>query len=220
MDMRFACIAGAVAALTMGVAAAAADDRMPPPWDRSDPFAVTLEWDFFSDANPLAPDGALTNLSNVNVDFPAAATISGDTATWESFTNNDGTEDGGWNFGDGGGAITFEVPNVRDLLPMKWLQIQITYEGQTPPMIGQVSAFDNVFGENVGIFRESVIDEPGYRKEHWVFEPNPDWEILVLEVPEFTFIDQIVIDSISIPSPGSVTLVGLAGLVALRRKRG
>jgi hypothetical protein len=49
---------------------------------------------------------------------------------------------------------------------------------------------------------------------------NPAWELIQLEFPESTNIEEIVIDTICIPEPVSVALLGL-GLVPLllRRKK-
>jgi hypothetical protein len=56
----------------------------------------------------------------------------------------------------------------------------------------------------------------------WIFQPNPDWEQLVVTVPQDTLIDQVDFDSISVPEPTTL-LGGLLGaaflLTACRRTR-
>ena len=49
-------------ALGLSPALASADDFAPPPWSRSDPFALTAEWEFSTPANPTLADGGLTNV--------------------------------------------------------------------------------------------------------------------------------------------------------------
>ena len=50
-------------------------------------------------------------------------------------------------------------------------------------------------------------------------EPNPTSETVTITVPECAVIDQIVVDTICIPEPGTLGLLVLGGLAVLRRRR-
>ncbi|MGD8452115.1 MAG: PEP-CTERM sorting domain-containing protein [Phycisphaerae bacterium] len=47
--------------------------------------------------------------------------------------------------------------------------------------------------------------------------PSPAVEFIVIDIPWNTVIDQIVVDTISIPEPSSLALIGLASVALLRR---
>ena len=216
----------AMAAVLLGAGVAGADDFSPPPWDRNDPYAMTAEWDFTSDINPISPDGqsGITNLANGGGHI-TQATISGyegATVVWQP-----GDGDGEWYFPDGG-WITIEMDNVIDFMPYKDLWVQITYRNPegflVPPSVaGGITAFDNEVGSNVTATRlyyqgSAGPDTTDYWAEMWRLSPNPDWETINIWVTRTMSVDQIVIDSISVPEPATLLLLGLGGLLLRHRK--
>ncbi|MFN3165928.1 MAG: PEP-CTERM sorting domain-containing protein [Phycisphaeraceae bacterium] len=120
------------------------------------------------------------------------------------------------------------VPNVIDNLPLKLIQVQITYsvpQGQQPgPSRVEIVDADPFAGGFIDITAQQVFTPTGpndptvfYEKWNGVIEPNPDWEVIQVEVPGR--LDQVVIDTISIPEPTSLALVGIGALVVARRRR-
>ncbi len=127
--------------------------------------------------------------------------------------------------GDDGLDMRILLPNFIDNLPQKLMRIQLIFN--TPvsaALIGfQVVAFDtfptvvNFVGGSTGVATAHFID----------FEifPNPDWEEILIFgdavgnvlPPNLT---QIEIDTVSqVPSPGTIALSALGGVVMLRRRR-
>ena len=228
MKLRNVTIAAIVSAIGLTVVpVASADDFTPPPWSRDYTYAITAEWEFATTAailTAIVPDGPLTN-----VDAKASGTIGGgvsfasvsDGGVWEA-----GDGDGKWTFPDAPGTIHFEVDNIVDFRPVKHMWVQVTHD-PTPPSSGLglvplAFTFDNVVG--FGVFQTPVIVEPLsdiHTRFRWDIYPNPDWEEFDLIVPEGIGIDQVVVDTISVPVPAAlpVGMVLLGGLAFLRRVR-
>ena len=207
-------------ALVAGLAAATApawgDDFNPPPW-RGLPYSVEAEWEFLAPpVNPffITPDsfgtvgGPLYNL-NPNILPHADLGIPNDWA----WVPADG--DGGLlATNPGGSSIAFNLPNYIDPLPEKWIRIQITYTGTVS--VAEVLGTDN------GVLVPGVpVSQGGVTGQRWfdyhIF-PNPDWEQIVLFATEGSVIDQVYIDTISIPAPAGVLAIAGMGLCWRRRR--
>jgi len=191
---------------------ASADDFAPPPWLRAHPHAITAEWEFLTPANPLGPDGPgpLTNVGTKGTGtVVSSASISGLAGLGWGI----GDGDGGWFFPDGG-SIRFTLDNVVDTEPVKHLWLQVTH---TP---GLGLAVDPLAGFNFGATGSlpgtvSMIPHgPTSTIFYWDMFPNPAWEEFRLLIFGQGEIDQVVVDSISIPEPSSLVLSGF-GLLAL-----
>ena len=178
---------------------------------------MTAEWEFLDPGSPLLPpDGPLTDLSNGSGSIPTvAAYIAG--GIWDPL---DG--DGGWTF-PGGGEIQIEMDNIIDFEPFKDIWIQITFFGPAPPTVAQIIAFDNEVG---GAVTSQLIDhgpgpDPGIHVwEHWRLWPNPDYETIFIQVDPQVSIDQIIVDTQSVPEPATVMLLALGLGFLVRRRRG
>lgn len=216
----------ALAATAMG-SQAMADDLFPPPW-RGGPLSTLAEWEFFGPLNPIPPDGALPVIvgDGMGPGVVPLATMSGAIAWFPSF---DG--DGAW-LGTGppgiDGYIDLLIPNWIDQEPLKIIQVQMTIQpqGGNPPRphVESISASDPLGIDSV--VRMSVVErliDPlnfiFHRTEIWKIRPNPDWEQIRIAVPADSYVDQIVVDTISIPEPASMALVlvAVAGLAVHRR---
>jgi hypothetical protein len=207
-------------ALALATSITVADDFAPPPWSRLHPHAVTAEWEFSAPANPTAPDGPLTNVFfKGSGTVPTSAAITGSPAGlgW-----GPGDGDGGWFFPEGG-DIHFTVDNVIDNEPVKHIWLQVTH---TP---GLGLAVDPLAGINfaaTGSLPSPVMTIPHGPTStifFWDMFPNPPWEEFRLLVFGTGEIDQVVVDTISIPEPSSVVLCGIGlltiGAVVHRRRR-
>lgn len=131
-----------------------------------------------------------------------------------------------------GQSMSLGLSNFIDQEPLKKARIQLAGSWDKQPwwptdenwgISGdpvedwQVSGFAVNFSGNAdsGLFQASTDFEI------W---PNPDWEVFSLsDIPAGVSIDQIVVDTISIPEPSTLTLAGLGtllmGVYVLRRRR-
>jgi hypothetical protein len=207
--------AAALASIAPVASAALLDDVVPPPWQRFAPFTTFQEWDF-NDPGQIAPDGgAIGNFFNEGKPNDTPIVTPGDGVFWD-----DGE------YGGTGGPnsyLEFFVPNWIDQEPLKLIWIQINgawLPGAAPPSVesvfGQKGTLPPFIGEPLG----SQEDFPGFhRTELWSLQPNPDFEFIRIFIPEGAFVTQVVIDTISFPTPGALAAFGLAGLAAARRRR-
>ncbi len=202
--LAFACLASAFPLF--------ADDLNPPSY-RGGPLSTSAEWDFLTDESPEAiqPDGTSVPLvigdaaSAMDAAFPTGAPHpSGATFNDVAWTS---TSNGGYLGGPAGdGILVFNVPNWIDEEPVKRLRLQVTYSG--PPPSTLVIGFLGVPGTADGVVEfkvdrldvASAVQLPvgmSYFLEDWQIHPNPDWEQVALFLEEGTFVDQVVIDTIS-----------------------
>ena len=202
-----------------------ADDLMPPPW-RGLPNSYFSEFDRADDISPLekvqeqfGPGGFPPYEGDP--DGPSGPIQPGEGAQiigMMQFTQPDGQK------------YDIFYPNVVDDLPLKLTQIQITYsvpQGQQPGPsridILNADPFDGGFIDIVDqqVFTPSGTNDPTVFYEKWAGEiiPNPDWEIFQIQVPGR--LDQVVVDTISIPEPSTITSVLLSALAlfGIRRSR-
>jgi hypothetical protein len=106
------------------------------------------------------------------------------------------------------------VPNWIDTEPEKQLRIQVTYAGPVPAtaVFGFLGVPGSPDGVDVVPFGVVPDTDPGlptgmsYFYADWRIYPNPDWEQVVVFVPQACFIDQLVIDTVSwaLSTPGPV----------------
>ena len=215
---RIAILCGVLLSVTE---CAFADDLNPPPY-RGGTRSTLAEWDFDQDGeNPLAPDG---DLPTVIGDFAPVlnAALPGNAPYPSGFANTNltYTGQGFLNNGTATFPLSFNVPNWIDLEPIKFLRLQVTYTGPTPTT--QVTGFLGAPGDSALVSEILVNTVPGtignslYFYQDWELRPNPDWEQVALLLQPGTFIDQVVIDTISTPEPSTITLVAI-GVLALGR---
>lgn len=213
------------AALMLIAAPGYADDLMPPPF-RGQPNSIFVEFDRADAISPLERIGQQVApnsfpLYTGDPDGPTGPIQPGGDAQiigMMQFTMPDGEK------------YDIYVPNVVDDLPLKLVQIQITYsvpQGQQPgpSSVGILDAAPFADGFMDSVFQQVITPlggEPTIFYEKWSGEiiPNPDWEIFQIQVPGS--LDQVVIDTISIgvPTPSAaIAGVGLLGVLAARRRR-
>lgn len=206
--------------LTLAPTIASADDVAPPPWLRTDSRAITAAWEFDTPANPSAPGGPLTNVfTKGGGTVGTSALVAGPAGLgW-----GPGDGDGGWFF-PAGGDILFTVDNVIDTEPVKHIWMQVTH---TP---GLGLAVDPLAAVNLGATGSvpGAISLIPVDATHTIFAwnmfPNPPWEQFRLLVGGGGEIDEVVVDTISVPEPSTFVLCGIGllflGLAAQRRLRG
>lgn len=109
-----------------------------------------------------------------------------------------------------------DVPNFIDDLQFKYIRLQLTFSTE---VIGdQIRVYVNSYPGSSGEMQ--IIDQTvGDGVEHYIdieLQPNPDWEIIGMS--NTRNLTKIEIDTVSIPEPASMALLGL-GALAIRRKR-
>ncbi len=202
-----------------------ADDFAPPPY-RNDPLWYYAEWDTF----------VLGDFSvGINPDFEDSQDDS-DPATYlynNFFTHLDFDGPTGWNWAPpGGGGIINEardatfvanVINWVDLEPEKYLRVQMTFTdgGNGAPDITQVEGFGPVSG---GDPHQTFADPPmmvdaNHFYQDFIIMPNPDWEQIEFFLPMGTSVDQLIIESVSVPEPATMSLIALGAIAILKRRR-
>lgn len=217
-------VAGLILAAT---GAAQADDVRPPDW-RGDPNSTVQEWDFLTDTNPLAPDGPLYDNA---FGEPPSAGLDGSGMAWI---------DGSW---AGVENIICEIPNNPDPNKEKWIRVQVTYSpDEVIPYLSQFTAPDSVSASVGGdVFEGQLIETidlgktsgyPSYYQLYldvWdiVIPYNPPVEVVLVHFPQTGtgfgdmggYVDQLVIDTICVPEPATMSLLVLGGLALIRKRR-
>jgi len=193
-----------------------ADDIVPAPW-RGDGLYTFQEWEFH-DPGVIPPDGELPtiNPNGTPLVFPGTGVI------WTSDFDLTGL-DGYVGTGGTGSYLEFEVPNYIDFEPIKYLRVQINgiWSPSIPPSVIGITAIDNEVGPSVSVgFDGSDETFPGFHRwEDWHIIPNPDFETILIDVPANAFVNQVVIETTSIPEPASLGLLACGGLMLCRRRR-
>ena len=171
--------------LAVGANAVLADDVLPPNW-RGSPGSTVQEWDFLTNANPLAPDGDLYD----NPYGTPSAGLAGEGMAWY---------DGYWL---GVEEINCGISNTLDPNLEKWIRVQITYTtDDVIPGLSWYTAPDSVnakVGEDVfegTLFDTIDIDrDSGYpnwwdlRVDVWdiIIPFNPEFENVIIHFPLYT----------------------------------
>lgn len=188
------------------VAPALAEDLYPPPW-RGDPRSTYQRWEFGdANLNPL-PDESLSPFTPL----PAEVTPAGD---WLDYWQS---HNGVWPLS---GEIVIPIHNFPEPLPEKRIWVQITWNPQPTFQDVLVEGWTDP-GVLAGAEVVNTIDlGEQYPWTHTTFEiilqPNP--EIEYIRIDGDIWIDEVVIDTICIPEPGTMALLGL-GVFGLIRKR-
>lgn len=211
----------------MALGAATRADDVAPPWYRGQPLSTFSEWEFNHSPGSFFDIYADTFTSVAGspndplfTGFPAKAEV--DLSSNWMWIPGDG--DGGLTPAPGaaGATIGFKIPNFIDTQPEKLLRIQITYQFALPVVTGVQGwyGFSGGIGPIDGVADGAMLVlGPFHEYQDWIIRPNPAWELIAISVPQGCILDEVVVDTVSLPAPGAIALLSLGGLVALRRRR-
>jgi len=116
--------------------------------------------------------------------------------------------------------ITLTIPNrpISDEYKEIWLEMDFM------PTLEWIKVTPNPIAGNVikEIFRDISLVDSQWKKLiiGWRIEPNPNEETICISVTGTGgFVDYITVDTICIPEPATIMLLGLGTLVLIKRKR-
>lgn len=219
--LSMACLLPLAIGMTSSVTRA---DDFAPPFFRGEPLSVTTAWEFFTPP---------TNWWFIPPEVFSYVGWTPEYSLYDGFATHAEVDDpANWNWtpGDGDGGLTpapgvpsasiaFKIQNWVDLMPLKIVHIQVTWSGQfAPTTIG----VDGVIGSTIypATPQGHAIVDGGHFWEDWYFHPNPNWEIIAMNVPAGTVLDEIYVDTWStLPTPGSAAAACMAAAIFVRRRR-
>lgn len=195
------------AAVLLGAATTTviADDFSPATF-RGQPLTVAAEWEFINQNLTDLPPSYLNWVGDDSHDYNADCYVHTHPhfVYWQPDPDEEG--DGRAYTQDIPGQLDFFLCNFIDNYPYKYIWVQITY-GETVPGMGGVPFVYEVTAPNqatntwpdpvFGTQLEWADMPPMYRTEMWYIPYNPDREYVYLEIPPYTYVDQIWIETIS-----------------------
>ncbi len=195
----------AAATLLGGLAASVPADDFAPFYYRGDPLTVAAEWEFINQSLIDLPPSYLNWIGDGVHDYNASCYVH--THPIQVFWQHDPFEpgDGRAHTLDITGQLQFFLCNFFDEYPYKYVWVQITY-GETMPGMGGVPYIYEVVApnEDTNNWTDPVFgtliewgDIGGFRTELWVIPYNPDREYVNMEIPPYTWVDQVWIETIS-----------------------
>lgn len=197
---------------------ALADDFAPPTeWVRGDPLSTAMEWEFLTDANGhTGPDGTTVTTVPTPTGSGTVSIYGGSFGIDPIWSPGDG--DGQWS-GPANEPIfmEFQIENWEDIEPVKFLRIQVTYGGSAPS-ISSIGAIHQSINPVTIVHTGTTPFSTTQLLFEYEMYPNPFFELFELEIPVGGSVDQVVVDTISMPEPATLSVLALGGLAVLKRR--
>ena len=182
-------------------------------WDRGTPGSTWQEWDFGTDENPSVAENYYNPYDPEPLAFVTPVGIShGFEPGWAPSWHG---RDGVWHAEN----IQLDLDIFNNPLPndYKEIWVQVGFEGDF--VGGDVIVAGQVIP--IGVPQITLLPD-GWKilDIGWRIEPNPDHEIILLDfINSGSSIDYVTVDTICIPEPATLCLLGLGGLLLGRKKR-
>lgn len=197
------------------------------PWERGDAGSTHQAWEF--------PDYSWSDLwtrPNISNNPYGEAHLEVQNPTFPDVViGPDGTDINTLHIGDYDpetmdvNPLTIWIPNQPIPNPTKLVYIQITSDKYTYANTQPTVTTSGGTGASSVTSPYFSIQHPnGWYTYNWLIEihPNPEWEQVTFLFTGSTNIEEIVVDTICIPEPGSFVVLGsglVAGLCSLRRRK-
>jgi hypothetical protein len=189
-----------------------AEDLNPPDFRYQDG-TTYARWEFFTDDPMPIPDDQFNPYGTASMEiWPGVGQ-----AYWPQW----GGRDGVWPLS---GAAEIAIDNRPEPLPYKDILVQLTWAEQVQDVVPLI--WETISGVEAELLDQVTLNPTGeappadgfwYHSTYLIhLEPNPDFEIV--RIDGAVMIDELVIDTICIPEPCTIALLGLGGMVLLRRK--
>ena len=201
--------------LGISLSCLAAFDLTPPDW-RGEPRTTYQEWNFSTPSLSPLPDEYEGPFD------PLAATVQPVSGPWYRWF--------GWHQGvfPLSGHMYFPILNFEELSEEKVIQIQVTWFQKKcgyRPLIEAAPVFQEDLdgGSSADWIRAALVGEKklrfGWRHSTYeiILRPNPPQEII--HITGAIYVDDVIIDTLCMPEPTTLILLGLGGVVLMLRSR-
>jgi hypothetical protein len=193
------------AVLTFSWGTVYGDDLTPPSY-RGSPLSTSAQWNIVPGSTILN----MTNWSSIGNNDPTTYLYPNFTPTAQVIPNN--------------GIYQFQIPNWVDNMPVKYLRLQLAWGGTTQSPLNIFS--QGLDGVNPVVATVAFASIPQiltsgvYQYFDLMFQPNPDFERVDVQLPASNYLTQAVIDTVStVPEPATICLLSLGALRLLRKRR-
>ena len=218
--MRRRVVIFAVVGAMLALSGTQAEDYNPPNWTRGDLGTTFQMWEFGTSANPAAPEAGYISPGSPSVALTGGFTEN--TVWYDTYppVEPPSSHQGVWGFEI---EMIATIPNVDVENPFKEVWVQLTYHADQAPNVYVLP--EGVEDDLVvmTLADESTPDAYGFVNATFqaTISPNPliMEEIWIRPAECTTYIDELVVDTICLPEPGTICLLGLGAFALLKRRK-